>query len=143
MCTDMCAGTHPIMSTILSSSTKKRTPHTSKNQPATPRIMGLCGRPADGKPVFPGDIFLTISGRVTTPYPSQKSEKYASQWLIDNATAEARSFGDEGNALAFEKIIIQRKGDLIVGDRDTMLMRLFEYQPPRVPKILKNLVAAG
>jgi len=105
--------------------------------------MDYTGRPLDKQPIRPGDVFRTASGRVTTPYPKQKSEKYASQWLIDNATAEAKSRGDEFNARGFAATTLLKGGYLTDADRDGMLEYLFGQQPPVVPSILKPLSAGG
>lgn len=99
------------------------------------------GRAKDGGPIMPGDTFRTLSGRVTTPYPKQKSERYASQWLIDNAVEEAESRGDDFNALIFRSTSMLRGGILTDADRESMLMYLFGEQPQVVPSILKPLSA--
>ena len=104
-----------------------------------PRTMGEDGRPSDGKPVMPGDKYKTTTGRETTPYPSQKGEKYASQWLIDNAIAEAKSRGDNFNATVFSGEKPLKRGELAPASRDSMLMYLFGQQPDVVPSILKPL----
>lgn len=36
-----------------------------------PRNMNESGRPEDGLYIEPSDIFLTNTGRTTTPYPSK------------------------------------------------------------------------
>ncbi len=105
------------------------------------REMGEGGRPKDGKPILPGDVFRTLSGRETTPYPKQKGEKYASQWLIDNAVAEAESRGDKFNARQFAAVTLLKGGQLTPADIDSMQMYLFEQQPPVVKSSLKPLVA--
>lgn len=112
-----------------------------KPSPAsTVREMTEEGRAKDGGPIMPGDKFRTLSGRETAPYPKQKSEKYASQWLIDNATTEAESRGDDFNARTFRATSIQKGGGLTTADREGMLMYLFGEQPQVVPSILKPLV---
>lgn len=103
------------------------------------RQMTEEGRAKDGGPIMPGDVFQTSSGRQTTPYPKQKSERYASQWLIDNATAEAQSRGDEFNARIFDATTMLKRGLLTDADRDSMLMYLFGEQPRVVPPVLKPL----
>ncbi|MHD0644382.1 hypothetical protein ACYPKM_01945 [Pseudomonas aeruginosa] len=105
----------------------------------TARLMDEFGRPQDRKPILPGDIFQTSSGRVTSPYPKQKSAKYSSQWLIDNAVAEAEARGDIFNAPIFKRTMLLPKGLLVTADREGMIMYLFGNQPKVVPSILKPL----
>ncbi|WP_323025717.1 hypothetical protein [Castellaniella sp.] len=106
-----------------------------KSAPRLPRELTECGQAKDGRPIFPGDVFLILSGRLTTPYPKQKSEKYASWWLIENAVAEARARGDSFNARGFGAVQALRTGELAQSDRDGMLMYLFGQQPV-VPRSL-------
>lgn len=103
------------------------------------RQMTEEGRAKDGGPIMPGDVFQTSSGRQTTPYPKQKSERYASQWLIDNATAEAQSRGDNFNERQFESTTLLKGGVLTAADRESMLEYLFGEQPAVVPSALKPL----
>ena len=107
---------------------------------AQPRTLDETGRATDGKPILPGDTFNTLSGRTTTPYPKQKGEKYASQWLIDNAKAEAESRGDDFNAGIFGNTKPLKRGELTIADHKSMLMYLFGEQSAVVPSILKPLV---
>jgi hypothetical protein len=65
------------------------------------RGMDHEGRPTDGRSITPGDRVLTRFGTPTTPYPHQRHERYASQWLIDNAVAHASAAGDRFNATVF------------------------------------------
>lgn len=117
---------------------------TGRNQYEEPvRGMTEEGRAKDGKPIIGGDKFRTSSGRETTPYPHQKSEKYASQWLIDNATAEAEARGDDFNAPIFRRTTLLKNGRLTDADRDSMLMYLFGEQQKVVPSILKPLNHEG
>jgi hypothetical protein len=113
----------------------------AKKAIAPPRSLTVDGRATDGKPINPGDTFRTTSGRTTTEYPKQKGEKYATQWLIDNATAEARSRGDDFNARAFAAEKPGRDGAVPPASRDSMLEYLFGEQPAVRPSILKPLVA--
>src|SRR5690606_19337269 len=109
-----------------------------------PREMEYDGgywRPKDRKPLLPGDVFRTSSGRVTTPYPKQKRERFHSQWLIDNAVAEAEARGDKFNAKAFRATTIFKDGTMADGDYDALNEYLFGQQPPVVPSILKPLSA--
>lgn len=107
------------------------------------RMLNAEGRATDGKPIMPGDTFPTLSGRMTTPYPKQKGEKYASQWLIDNAKSEAESRGDDYNLRMFGAITLLKGGFLTEADKDMMLMYLFEQQPDVVPGILRPLNASA
>lgn len=107
------------------------------------RTLDEDGRASDGKPIMPGDVFATKSGRTTTPYPKQRSEKFASQWLIDNAVAEAESRGDKFNATSFRGEQAGRDGQLPPATRDSMLMYLFGWQPPIAPSILRPLAGGG
>lgn len=107
------------------------------------RTLNENGRASDGKPILPGDTFRTLSGRTTTAYPKQKSEKYASQWLIENATQEARSRGDSFNAGIFERTTLLKDGRPTDADRESMLMYLFGEQPDVVPKITKPMMSEG
>jgi hypothetical protein len=113
------------------------------SEAAASRTLNEDGRATDGQPINPGDVFTTASGRVTTPYPKRKSEKYASQWLIDNATAEAQSRGDNFNARGFQAESIGHDGLLAPASSDSMLMYLFGQQPPVVPSILRTLASGS
>lgn len=133
------APAEPKPKSALSAASLKKKQAEKKTQAA--REMDESGRAKDGKPIMPGDVFKTLSGRETAPYPKQKGEKYASQWLIDSATAEARARGDEFNARTFSgtKTLNGRmqRGQLTQADRDGMLMYLFGEQPAVVPSILR------
>jgi hypothetical protein len=116
-------------------------PKKASKAKAKAREMGQGGRPADGLPINPGDTFRTLSGRVTTPYPRQKSERYASKWLIDNAKAEAAARGDSFNVTQFGAVTPLKNGELTPADIDAMQMYLFEQQPNVPPPMLKPLAA--
>ncbi|WP_442865929.1 methyltransferase [Aeromonas sp. QDB02] len=109
--------------------------------PPPPRTLDTDGRASDGKPINGGDTFATSSGRTTTPYPKQKGEKYASQWLINNATEEARARGDNFNAPIFSATTTMKNGSLTTADRDGMLSYLFGQQPAVLPPITRPLTA--
>lgn len=111
----------------------------AKKFAANARDMNFDGRPADGKPINGGDVFKTSSGRTTTPYPTQKGERYASQWLIDNAIAEAESRGDSFNTTVFKSEKPGKGGALPAASIDSMQEYLFGQQPTVVPNILKPL----
>lgn len=115
----------------------------AKRAAAAVREMTEEGRAKDGKPINGGDVFRTLSGRITTPYPKQKGERYASDWLIENAKAEAQARGDDFNATSFGAVKPLKGGNLTGSDRDSMLMYLFGEQPAVVPSILKPLTSAG
>ena len=108
---------------------------------AAPRAMNSEGRAVDGKPINGGDAFSTASGRATTPYPKQKSERYATQWLIDNAVAEAESRGDDFNARSFKAEKPGKNGSLPPASIASMQEYLFGEQPAVVPSTLKPLNA--
>ena len=118
-----------------------QTPSKAAVKTTAVREMGQGGRPADGKPVLPGDVFRTLSGRETTPYPKQKSGKYATQWLIDNAIAEAQSRGDDFNATVFAADKPGKDGSLPQASIESMQMYLFEQQPSVAKPMLKPLVS--
>jgi len=107
----------------------------------TARALDEEGRASDGKPIVAGDVFRTSSGRPTTPYPRQKGWKYASQWLIDNAIAEAESRGDDFNATGFRGERPLTDGALPTATRDCMLAYLFGEQPAVPRPLLKPLGA--
>ena len=52
--------------------------------------------------IKPGDVFLTKSGRTTTPYPKAKSDVKINEWDIDNALKEAEARGDRFNVTQFK-----------------------------------------
>jgi hypothetical protein len=108
------------------------------------RGMNFEGKPTDGKPINSGDVFRTSSGRATTPYPKQKAEKFATQWLIDNAVAEAEARGDDFNARVFKSESPSKKGgSLPPASIASMQEYLFGQQPPVVQSILKPLVPSS
>ena len=49
-----------------------------------------------------GDVFMLCSGRLTTPFPKQKSEVYASRWSIENGILEAMARGDSFMEIQFK-----------------------------------------
>jgi hypothetical protein len=106
------------------------------------REMTHLGRAVDGKPLKPGDVFKTSSGRTTSPFPKQAQQKYLSQWVIENAIAEAEARGDTFNAPVFNNVKPMRNGMLTQGDSDSMHEYLFGEQPAVVPKMLKPLAPA-
>lgn len=112
----------------------------TQNAASSPRAMTHEGRAVDGRPINGGDVFATASGRVTTPYPTQKSEKYATQWLIDNAVAEAQARGDDFNARAFAAENPGKGGALPPASIEAMQEYLWGQQPTVAPGILKPLV---
>jgi len=75
--------------------------------------------------IKPGEIFLTKTGRKTIPYPKQKSQKYASKWLINNAVKEAQSRNDDFNEFLFSNITLLKKGELTVADSEVLNTYLF------------------
>jgi hypothetical protein len=103
------------------------------------RTLDGHGRAVDGQPIRPGDVFKTLAGRMTTPYPKSRTEKCASYWLIQSAALEAMERGDEFNSRIFKSITVLKGGWLTPADRDAMLMYLFEHQPPTVKSVLKAM----
>ena len=102
------------------------------------------GRPEDGKPIMPGDRFLTNTGRETTPYPKYSgstnrqviaSEKKSQLWLMENAIAEAESRGDDFNLNMFRgELEDARKGKLPQSSKDSATLYVFGDYIPNVPK---------
>jgi hypothetical protein len=129
----------PDAETITTQQSKPAAKKAAKPGTPEPRGMTYEGRATDGKPINPGDTFLTSSGRVTTGYPKQQAQKYASQWLINNAVLEAEARGDSFNLRAFQNTKPLKSGSLTDADRDSMLEYLFGQQPAVVPSILKPL----
>ena len=97
----------------------------SETAPAL-RQLDATGRAKDGKSIKAGEQFQTATGRATTPYPNQKSHKYASQWLIDNAVAEAEARGNKFAARQFANSDIQKGGYLTQADQEGMQQYLFD-----------------
>lgn len=100
----------------------------SQARPQAPALRQLdaTGRAKDGKSIKAGEQFQTATGRETTPYPKQKSERYASQWLIDNAVAEAEARGNKFAARQFANTDIQKGGYLLQADQEGMQQYLFD-----------------
>lgn len=90
------------------------------------RQLDATGRAKDGKGINAGEQFQTATNRETTPYPKQKSERYASQWLIDNAVAEAEARGNKFAARQFANTDIQKGGYLNTADAEGMQQYLFD-----------------
>lgn len=90
------------------------------------RQLDATGRAKDGKSIKAGDQFQTATNRETTPYPKQKSERYASQWLIDNAVAEAEARGNKFAARQFANTDIQKGGYLLQADQEGIQQYLFD-----------------
>lgn len=90
----------------------------------TPRMMapGMEGRPADGNPILPGDVFRMVSGRITTPFPKGKSEFLSVRWMRENAIAEAIADGSKWHERLFSQIDPQKASD---ADRYSLTLYLF------------------
>ena len=86
------------------------------------------GKRIDGLPIVGGMIFETISGGKTTPYPKQKSEKYASEWLKHNAITEAKLRGDISAEAQFTFAKLRKGGYLTDADRESMTDYLFVWK---------------
>lgn len=85
-----------------------------------------------------GERVLTISGRLTTPFPqigleterkSVATLKRVDSWLMQNALAEAQARGDSFNALSFRASLDSPQQS----DKDSAEQYLFEAQPPLTP----------
>lgn len=94
---------------------------------AAHRTLDGNGRVLDGIGIKPKERFLTITGRLTTPYPTAKSIRAASLWLIENASLEARARGDEFNHLIFGSEAPMSSGELPSASRESMTLYLFEW----------------
>lgn len=101
-----------------------------------------------------GEVVLTVTGGVTTPFPKFKPvrtdrgctilEKKVEKWLMENAHMEALRRGDEFNALQFKgtlDMLASGKFRPSKADKDFGEMYLFDplaiYHTPR--KILHSL----
>lgn len=90
--------------------------------------------------MMPGDRFRTVSGRATTPYPSQKKDRWHTNWLIENAVAEAEARGDDFNRSAFANEKPMKDGFLPPAVAEGMVLYLFVWQPPVVDRMTRPLV---
>jgi hypothetical protein len=86
------------------------------------------GRRPDGLPISGGMTFETVTGRQTTPFPKQKSEKYASKWLKHNATTEAKIRCDISAEAQFTFAKLRKGGFLTDADRESMTDYLFVWK---------------
>jgi hypothetical protein len=103
------------------------------------RSLDENGSARDGKPIMAGDVFQTLSGRITTPYPKSKREAAANDWLIENAAAEARGRGDGFNAAVFGSEPRGKKSPLPPASVSSMLLYLFAWQPEVVPPLVAGI----
>ena len=114
---------------------------------AQPRSFNVDGTTTDGMSFGAGDVFQTTSGRMTTPYPKQKGRQYESQWLIDNAIAEAESRDDDYNATIFRNMRPTTgktdRGTLTGGDYSLIQTYLFGEQPDVPRSIFKDGFASS
>ena len=117
----------------------------AKQEPAKDeaRTLDNEGRPLDGKPIMPGDVFKTSSGRTTTPYPKYSTKRptarddtAANQWLLDNAIAEAKARGDEFNETIFSG---EKAKGMPPASVASMQEYLFGEQPKVIPPITRPL----
>lgn len=123
------AGINNTKSYAKQQAAKDKPPQTPVAKPETApalRQLDATGRAKDGKSIKPGEQFQTATNRETTPYPKQKSERYASQWLIDNAVAEAEARGNKFAARNFANTDIQKGGYLNTADAEGMQQYLFD-----------------
>jgi len=98
------------------------------------RGMNCEGRPTDGLSINSGDRFLTRFGTATTAFPHQRHERYASQWLIDNAAAHAAAAGDEMNAAVFRHERPNKAGHLPPASIACMQLYLFASEIPTLSR---------
>lgn len=79
-----------------------------------------------------GDQMITISGRLSSPFPNLSFGKIATgrtlksveRWLCENALEEARSRGDTFNEVVFESEL-KSVGRLPQASKDSMELYLF------------------
>lgn len=88
-----------------------------------------------------GDVFRTASGRLTTPFPKQKQEIYATKWTIENAIAEAEARGDKFNATQFRAL--DPKNFTLADSQATNYYLHGENQPTVQKPFLKPLNVAS
>lgn len=94
------------------------------------------GRPTDGGPLLPGDVFATVSGRTTTPWPRGPSDLAVDRWLAHNAAAEATHNGDRFNGRRYQVLHAgllrptkKERITLSPADRDDLNAYLWLWQP--------------
>ncbi len=88
----------------------------AKTSTVSPSSSPEEGQVSQRKTLEPGDVFVTLSGRHTTPFPkyslkpsagqSTKDDKKILAWLKENAIAEAQARDDKFNLLQFEGLNI-------------------------------------
>lgn len=88
----------------------------AKTSTVSPSSSPEEGQVSQRKTLEPGDVFVTLSGRHTTPFPkyslkpsagqSTKDDKKILAWLKENAIAEAQARNDKFNLLQFEGLNI-------------------------------------
>lgn len=123
------AGINNTKSYAKQQAAKDKPPQAPVTKPETApalRQLDATGRAKDGKSIKAGEQFQTVTNRETTPYPKQKSERYASQWLIDNAVAEAEARGNKFAARQFANTDIQKGGYLLQADQEGIHQYLFD-----------------
>lgn len=88
----------------------------AKTSTVSPSSSPEEGQVSQRKTLEPGDVFVTLSGRHTTPFPkyslkpsagqSTKDNKKILAWLKENAIAEAQARNDKFNLLQFQVLNI-------------------------------------
>lgn len=119
---------------VVTESTGQQNPPTNDN----PLRQGSVGIKLEA-----GEKVLTSSGRETTPFPKFQSTKGLTkghlfkldQWLMDNATEEAKSRGDDFNAQIFSA----NRNKPSQSDKDSAEEYLFGTQPDIPKPFLKPL----
>ena len=102
------------------------------------------GRRTDGKPIKPGDVFKTSTGRTTTPYPKYSTKRTTkpdirrmNQWLIDNYKSEAEARGDDFNQTLAKGM---DAGNFSIADAEGINLYLFRKQQTK-PAVKENVPA--
>lgn len=148
MVSDAIAAGKPVPAEVLAEYPDLSPPPSAKGQEPSP-TGSTAPKPFDpekGLTLGEGDTPKTSSGRTTTPFPkldfgseakTRNTLRRTTQWLIDNAVAEAKSRGDDFNAPVFERMTPKNVSD---ADRASLNEYLFGEQPPVLKPITKPLV---
>lgn len=86
----------------------------------------------------PGEQVITLTGRVTTPFPSWKTKltaktmKAVDRWLMENALLEVKARGDTFNATW----LAAAQDKPSQSDKDSAEQLLFAFSPPLPPTFL-------
>lgn len=114
------------------------------DQQARAEVSGVTRQGRVGDLLHSGEVVLTSSGRLTSPFPKIDLEterkagntiKRVQQWLVQNALDEALAREDDFNALLFKASLNQPQQ----ADKDSAELYLFGTQPAVVPSPLRHL----